>query len=170
MGLFTKEHSVSLSLLYNWNKYFFSLMYLHYNSFGSDYATALIILHKISSSSDNWHLFSQVSGGHFYTFTLDAHNHGRSPYNNVFHYQEMAEDAVEFVTQQNLSSASLLGHSIGGKMAAFTALLHPELINKLIVVDRAPHSYHAHHDQVFDALTSIDLNTFTHRKDKEGCR
>jgi len=58
-----------------------------------------------------------------------------------------------------------LGHSMGGKTAALIALLHPERVDKLIVVDIAPRSYQSHHDQVFDALTSIDLSQYEFRKD-----
>jgi pimeloyl-ACP methyl ester carboxylesterase len=54
---------------------------------------------------------------------------------------------------------------MGGKTAAYAALLHPELVDKLIVVDIAPRSYKAHHDQVFDALTSLDVSAFQYRKD-----
>jgi esterase len=140
-------------------------MHLYYNSYGSDFLPTLIILHGLLGSSDNWHLFGRKFGEYFHTFALDARNHGRSPHSDVFNYRAMAEDVAEFMAQNKLSSASLLGHSMGGKTAALVSLLYPELIDKLIIVDIAPRSYQKHHDQVFDALTSLDLNTFVDRKD-----
>ena len=124
-----------------------------------------MILHGLLGSSDNWHSFGQRFGEHFHTLVLDARNHGRSPHSDHFNYQVMADDLVEFMKQHRISSASLLGHSMGGKTAALTALLYPELVDKLIVVDIAPKSYQAHHDQVFNALTSLDLRNFRYRKD-----
>jgi pimeloyl-ACP methyl ester carboxylesterase len=140
-------------------------MRLHYNSYGSDSTPALVILHGLLGSSDNWHSLGKIFGEHFRTFVLDARNHGRSPHSDLFNYHAMSEDVVEFVRQKDLSSVSLLGHSMGGKTAALVSLLHPELIDKLIVVDIAPRSYQAHHDQVFNALTSLDLSMFEYRKD-----
>ncbi len=140
-------------------------MQLYYHSYGLESLPPLIILHGLFGSSDNWHSFGKIFGEHFCTFVLDARNHGRSPQSDVFNYYAMSEDVVEFVHQKNLSSVSLLGHSMGGKTAALVSLLHPELIDKLIVVDIAPRSYHAHHDHVFNALTSLDLTLFEYRKD-----
>jgi pimeloyl-ACP methyl ester carboxylesterase len=140
-------------------------MQLYYNSYGSESLPTLIILHGLLGSSDNWHSFGKIFGEHVRTFALDARNHGRSPHSDVFNYHAMSEDVVEFVRQKNLSSVSLLGHSMGGKTAALVSLLHPELIDKLIVVDIAPRSYQAHHDRVFNALTSLDLSMFEYRKD-----
>jgi pimeloyl-ACP methyl ester carboxylesterase len=140
-------------------------MHLHYNAYGSESLPVLIILHGLLGSSDNWHSIAQRLSEHFHTFALDARNHGRSPHSDHFNYQVMAEDVAEFMTQHRISSASLMGHSMGGKTAALTALLHPELVDKLIVVDIAPRSYKAHHDQVFNVLTSLDLNAFEYRKD-----
>ena len=124
-----------------------------------------MILHGLLGSSDNWHSFGQRFGGHFHTFALDARNHGRSPHSDQFNYLVMADDVVEFMKQHGISSASLLGHSMGGKTAAYAALLHPELVDKLIVVDIAPRSYKAHHDQVLDGLTSLEVSAFQYRKD-----
>jgi pimeloyl-ACP methyl ester carboxylesterase len=140
-------------------------MHLHSKVYGSESLPVLIILHGLLGSSDNWHSFGQRFGARFHTFILDARNHGRSPHSESFNYQVMAEDVVEFMKQQNISSTALLGHSMGGKTAALTALLYPELVDKLIVVDIAPRSYKTHHDQVFDALTFINLNEFKYRKD-----
>jgi esterase len=140
-------------------------MTLHFNAYGSASSPALIILHGLFGSSDNWHSFAQKFGEHFRTFTLDARNHGRSPHSEQFDYHAMAADVAEWMRQQHISSAFLLGHSMGGKTAAMTALLYPELVDKLVVVDIAPRSYKAHHDQVFDALTSLDVEAFQYRKD-----
>ena len=140
-------------------------MQLHYNSYGSESALPLIVLHGLLGSSDNWHLFGKIFGMHFHTFALDARNHGRSPHSEVFHYQAMSEDVIEFLDHHQIPSATLLGHSMGGKTAALTALCHPERVDKLIVVDIAPRSYQTHHDLVLDALTSLNLSSFEFRKD-----
>jgi pimeloyl-ACP methyl ester carboxylesterase len=104
-------------------------MQLYYNSYGSESFPPLIILHGLLGSSDNWHSFGKIFGEHFRTFVLDARNHGRSPHSDVFNYHAMSEDVVEFVRQKNLSSVSLLGHSMGGKTAALVSLRYPELID-----------------------------------------
>ncbi|CAM9435357.1 unnamed protein product, partial [Hapterophycus canaliculatus] len=40
-----------------------------------------------------------------------------------------------------LSEAVLVGHSMGGKVAAMTALLHPQAVKGLVIMDIAPVSY-----------------------------
>lgn len=140
-------------------------MQLYHNSYGSPTLPALIILHGLFGSSDNWHSFGKKFGERFHTLALDARNHGRSPHSNVFDYPAMAADVVEFMSQQNIRSASLLGHSMGGKTAALTALLYPDAIAKLIVVDMAPRSYKDRIDQIFGALRSVDVNAYAFRKD-----
>lgn len=42
---------------------------------------------------------------------------------------------------QGLSEAVLVGHSMGGKAAAMTALLHPDVVKGLMVMDISPVSY-----------------------------
>lgn len=50
----------------------------------------------------------------------------------------MSNDLVEFISQHDLQSPILLGHSMGGKAVMTTALQHPSLISKLVVVDMPP--------------------------------
>ena len=56
-------------------------------------------------------------------------------------YPEMADDLETLMDENGLSSATVLGHSVGGKTAMLVALRHPDLIEELIVVDIAPVSY-----------------------------
>ncbi len=138
------------------------LMHLHYQSYGSGHP--LIILHGLLGSLDNWHTLGKQFAESFHTFTLDARNHGRSPHSDEFNYHVMADDAIEFMDQHRISSAFFLGHSMGGKTAMQLALTHPGCVDKLIVVDIAPRRYGGEHDEIFHALTSIDLASVSDRK------
>ncbi|ODM87486.1 Alpha/beta hydrolase domain-containing protein 11 [Orchesella cincta] len=50
----------------------------------------------------------------------------------------MAEDIIKKTQFLKLDKFSLLGHSMGGKTAMTVALKHPELLDKLVVVDITP--------------------------------
>jgi esterase len=141
---------------------------LFHISYGSPTLPALIILHGLLGSSDNWHSFGKRFGERFHTFALDARNHGRSPHSDILDYPAMAADVAEFMKQQNIRSASVLGHSMGGKTAALVALLYPDAVDKLIVVDIAPRSYRDRNDQIFAALHSVDVNAYSFRKDVDA--
>jgi len=138
---------------------------LHFTTYGDASRPTLIILHGLLGSSDNWHSIARRLSDHFHVCTIDARNHGRSPHSEEFDYPVMVNDVVNFMYRQKRATASLLGHSMGGKTAAWMALLHPELIEKLIVVDIAVRSYQAHHDRIFDALTTLNLRILQSRKE-----
>jgi esterase len=142
-------------------------MQLHYQTYGSS-GPPLIILHGLFGMLDNWHTVSKMLGAHFEVLALDQRNHGRSPHSREFSYAVMAEDVSEFIHQRGISSANLLGHSMGGKTAMWVALRFPELISRLVVVDIAPRAYSTLHDAILDALTSVDLKHVTSRKEVDG--
>jgi pimeloyl-ACP methyl ester carboxylesterase len=56
-------------------------------------------------------------------------------------YVEMAEDVLQLIDRLELKRPTLMGHSMGGKVAMALALRHPARIAGLIVVDIAPASY-----------------------------
>jgi len=57
--------------------------------------------------------------------------------------------------REGLDEASLVGHSLGGKVAMEVALAAPVRVSALVVVDIAPVAYPARHDKVFDALRAV---------------
>src|SRR6188768_2536012 len=87
---------------------------------------------------------------------VDMRNHGRSPHDPVMNFQVMTDDILELMHDLQLVKATLLGHSMGGKVAMQFTLLHPDLVDKLIVVDIAPKYYPPHHDTVIEAIEAID--------------
>ena len=129
----------------------------------------LIILHGLFGQSDNWNtLARQFSENNLQVFTLDLRNHGLSQWSDEMNYQVMSEDVFEFITDNNLKDAIVLGHSMGGKVAMHLAFNHPNVLDKLIIADIAPKYYPAHHQQVFLALQHIDFSLVKTRKDAEA--
>ncbi|CAM9556430.1 unnamed protein product [Ectocarpus sp. 13 AM-2016] len=74
-------------------------------------------------------------------FAVDMRNHGASSHHDSMTYVDMANDVLGFLADKGLSEAVLIGHSMGGKAAAMTALLHPQVVKGLVVMDIAPVSY-----------------------------
>src|SRR5574342_144755 len=120
----------------------------------------LVILHGFLGSLDNWRTTGQRLGTRFRVITLDLRNHGHSPHDPVMSFPAMAEDIYEFFDQQNIASAHVLGHSMGGKVAMQFATTRAQSVDKLIVVDIAPKSYPASHQSTLTALRTLDLRSF----------
>ncbi len=138
-------------------------MHLYHRSYGSGHP--LIILHGLLGSSDNWQIMAKEFGSLFHTFTLDARNHGRSPHSDEFSYRIMAEDVRNFMDLYKLQSTILLGHSMGGKTAMKFALIYPDRVEKLVVVDIAPRAYGTIHEPILEALASLKLIIYRDREE-----
>ena len=124
----------------------------------------LIILHGLLGAGGNWHTLSRsVFSEYFHVFALDLRNHGRSDHDDGFDYPCMVEDVRQFFVEHGLKSANVLGHSMGGKVAMWLALMYPDLVSRLIVADIAPRAYPPHHMHILNALKSIDLTAYTTR-------
>ena len=69
---------------------------------------------------------------------------------------------------QALDQVHLLGHSMGGKIAMTLALMVPERIKSLTVIDIAPVTYtERRHDAILKGMSSIDLTAVQKRSDAE---
>jgi esterase len=124
----------------------------------------VIILHGLFGSLNNWSTLGKKLGEEHTVYLVDQRNHGRSPHDKVHTYKAMAEDLLEFYREQGLSSASLIGHSMGGKTAMEFALAHPDAVRRLVVVDMPPRATEARHDDILEALTSLQLAQFSSRE------
>lgn len=127
-----------------------------------------LIIHGFLGMSDNWKtLATQFAGLGYEMHLLDMRNHGRSFHSNVFNYQVMVQDVLEYCNAYNLTDFILLGHSMGGKIAMNFACDYPEMVHKLIVADIGPRYYKPHHQDVMAALNAVDFSEVTSRKEIE---
>jgi len=139
---------------------------LHSNVLGS--GKPLIILHGFLGMSDNWKtLGSQYAANGFEVHMVDQRNHGKSFWSEAFDYQIMSDDLHDYLNEKGIKSASILGHSMGGKTAMRFASMHPEKTTSLIVADIAPKFYPPHHQDIINALTSLDLKSYSSRSEAD---
>ncbi len=98
----------------------------------------ILILHGLFGSKRNWQSIARQLSEHFRVFTLDLRNHGESEHSETMSYQDMADDVFQFISDHDLEEVSIVGHSMGGKVAMQMALGHPEIIKRLVIIDIAP--------------------------------
>jgi esterase len=140
---------------------------LAYSEFGRSDGAPLIILHGFFASSRNWKFIAEKLAVSHRVFAVDLRNHGASPHHPLMDYPLMAEDIRRFMARRGLTKTSLLGHSMGGKIAMWLALTEPELIDKLIIADIAPMAYSHRFDATLSALKTLPLAEISNRKQAE---
>lgn len=139
---------------------------LYHKEFGS--GSPIIILHGLFGFSDNWQTIAKALSEQHLVVTPDLRNHGRSPHANSHTYLEMAEDLRAFMEAQWMFSATVMGHSMGGKVAMQLALHYPEMVERLIVVDMAPGAAEDNHSDIFKALLGLNLSDIQTRAEIES--
>lgn len=114
-------------------------MELYYRKEGS--GPAIVIVHGLYGSSDNWVNMGKKLGENHTVFMIDQRNHGRSPFAEEHTFDTMKDDLANFFETHHIEKATLLGHSMGGKTAMWFAADYPEKVEKLVIADIAPKNY-----------------------------
>lgn len=128
----------------------------------------MLVLHGLLGSSRNWQTTGRDLAAHFHVFALDARNHGRSPHADAMNYEAMAEDLAGWMDAHGLPRATLVGHSMGGKIAMLLACRQPQRVDRLVVVDVAPRDYSWQgHRAEFLAMNELSLGSLQSRQEAE---
>lgn len=138
---------------------------LHYKTFGS--GEPLIILHGLFGGWDNWYPVAKDLSQRLGVYVPDLRNHGQSFHDARCDYDAMADDIRRLMDGLGLTRASLLGHSMGGKLAMRFAAMFPQRLVRLIIADITHKACYPIHAEAIDALASLDLGTLTRLRDAD---
>ena len=141
-------------------------MSLNFKSYGE--GPPVIILHGLFGMLDNWRTIATKLAEDYSVYLLDQRNHGRSPHYPSHTYQEMAADVAEWMKENHIEEAYIIGHSMGGKTAIQLTYDYPDMVDKLIVVDIAPKQYSGGHEAIISALQSVPINEVESRGEVEA--
>src|SRR5688572_20581833 len=106
-------------------------MLLPHRDLGGAGKPPLLLLHGMLGSSRNWQTTGADLAGYFEVSALDLRNHGNSPHADSMRYEEMVEDVLGWMDAQGIATATLVGHSMGGKVAMLLACRHPGRVKRL---------------------------------------
>lgn len=124
-------------------------------------------LHGLFGQGRNWMQVAKAVGGR--ALLVDLPDHGRSPWTTEFSYTSYADRVADTLRAVDAGPWTLVGHSLGGKVAMMTALLHPDLIERLAVVDIAPKDYGNmdRFEGYIRGMLDLPLDELTSRADAE---
>jgi esterase len=123
----------------------------------------VILIHGLFGSLENLNMVAKDLASDYRVTSLDVRNHGRSFHQNDMNYQALANDVIHLLDHLHIQKVIIVGHSMGGKVAAHVALANPERVDKLIMADIAPVPYPPHHNKIIQGLLSIDLASINKR-------
>jgi 2-succinyl-6-hydroxy-2,4-cyclohexadiene-1-carboxylate synthase len=103
--------------------------------------TPLVLLHGFTGSSENWSSIRPILNQQFTTITIDLLGHGQTettadPLRYGMDYA--ANDLAVIFGKLDLNGVNLLGYSMGGRLALYTAITHPALVRTLILENASP--------------------------------
>ena len=132
-----------------------------------DHGTTIAFCHGLFGQGKNWTQIAKALSPDHRVLLLDMPNHGRSAWTETFDYVELADLVAEELRAS--APVALVGHSMGGKIAMIVALRHPELVERLVVVDVAPVTYPSGREFVgyIETMRALDLTLLERRGQAE---
>lgn len=127
---------------------------IHQNSQSSQ--IPLVFIHGLFGSLSNLGMLARAFQQSHSVVQIDLRNHGHSAHDKEMNYFDMANDVLETLDYLNIKKFSVVGHSMGGKVAMQLAL-SSDRVEQLAVLDIAPYAYkERHHDEIFQALFAVE--------------
>jgi pimeloyl-ACP methyl ester carboxylesterase len=107
---------------------------LHYLEAG--HGAPVVLLHGLGGDGSRWARNIEPLARDFHVFALDQIGFGDSdkPLAN-YHTGMLSEFLVDFLKAVNVPKASLVGNSMGAGVALYTAVHHPQAVDRIVLAD-----------------------------------
>src|SRR5213083_1431320 len=112
----------------------------HFLDWGAPTAPAVVLLHGITGHARSWDDEARTLAAGYRVLVLDQRGHGDSDPapDGDYTVTTMAGDLTAFVDTVGLPRISLVGLSMGGRVAIAFAGTHPRRVERLVIVDIGP--------------------------------
>lgn len=142
-------------------------MSLHTTTLGAS-GPLVAFCHGLFGQGRNWTSIAKAVAEDHRVVLIDMPHHGRSSWSDHFDFLDIADQIAELFRADD--PVALVGHSMGGKAAMVLALRHPDLVQRLCVVDVSPVDYESAREFTgyIDAMLGLDLDTIEHRSDADA--
>lgn len=143
---------------------------LHSTEVG-DAGQRVVFLHGLFGQGRNFTQIAKAMQPEFRSLLVDLPNHGRSSWTDTFSYAATADRIAEHLAEEFAADGPVhvVGHSMGGKVAMLLALRHPELVQRLVVVDISPtpSTGAGEFEHLLGSLAGLEVDALTRRADAD---
>lgn len=130
-------------------------------------------VHGLMGRGRNFTGIANALSDEFTVEMIDMPDHGQSPWTDGVDYRKIADRIADHLRAGLAADGSvhLVGHSMGGKAVMALALRHPELVDRLVVVDISPRTAVAATDEfvhLLGTMQEMDLESCRTRSDADA--
>jgi len=119
------------------HKYISQRLRLHYSEWGDADAPVLLLLHGLHDHSRTWDRVAQEFAINCRVIAPDLRGHGDSDWvlGSGYDYLDYLYDVHQLIRQLGIGRVVLVGHSLGGAIAAQFAAVYPEHVERLVLIE-----------------------------------
>lgn len=144
---------------------------IHDVEVGGPEGARTVFLHGLFGQGKNFTQAAKALVPDLHSLLVDLPNHGRSGWTDSVDYVDVADAVAEHLRGGFAADGpvSVVGHSMGGKIAMVLALRHPDLVDRLVVVDISPTDSGGtgEFEHLLDSLARLDLAAVVRRADAD---
>jgi len=107
----------------------------YHGAFGR--GSTVVLVHGLGSSPKHWLPTARILAKHHHVILVELPGHGDSEMSDLFSLDQTSEALDRVIANDSREPVTLVGHSIGGLVAADEALRHPERVRQLVLVETA---------------------------------
>lgn len=110
-----------------------------YHDNGPSDGPVVVLLHALAGNSSTWSRLTRALVSHGYrVIAPDLRGHGRSAWTGDYRLDSVQRDVVGVLDALDIAEFDLIGHSLGGHIAALLAGRRPDRVRKLVLEDPPP--------------------------------
>ena len=111
----------------------------NYKISGSSQHPRILFLHGFMGSLQDWDSIINRLQNNYYCLAIDLPGHGRTRNPETrYSFAEAGASLIDLLKDINFSPFSILGYSLGGRLALYIALRYPGLVSKVILESASP--------------------------------
>lgn len=110
---------------------------LHHLDWGAADRPTMVLMHGIRLHAHVWGDFCRRNRERYHVLALDQRGHGDSAWapDGEYHLHDYYADLAAVVEARGLECFTLIGHSLGARVSLLYTHLHPERVERLVLVD-----------------------------------
>jgi 2-succinyl-6-hydroxy-2,4-cyclohexadiene-1-carboxylate synthase len=123
------------------NYYSSGQLHLHFLTAGKPSNPAVLFMHGFLGSAMDWGNITDHLSKEFYCISLDLPGHGNTVIKGdaqMYSMEGISGEIYRFIKKNKLQHPSLLGYSMGGRLALYLAVSYPQIWTKIILVSSSP--------------------------------